>query len=101
MPSQILSIYESIPRPQTAKQKEVEHTIAEMAEVRAKKLGMERRAFMASAMGMATCFLASNKVWGNNFEVEDAESWEPEASAEKWPKGEYFVMDVQAHFTDD
>jgi len=100
MPTQLVSNEEFIPRPQTEPQKQVEHLIGEMSEVRAKKLGMDRRSFMGTAMGLATCFLASNKVWGNNFEVEDAESWEPEASAEKWPKGEYFVMDVQAHFTD-
>src|SRR5215470_12944005 len=100
MPTQLVSNEEYIPRPQSEPQKMVEHHITEMSEVRAKKLGMDRRAFMATSMGLATCFLASNKVFGNNFEVEDAESWEPEASAEKWPKGEYFIMDVQAHFTD-
>jgi hypothetical protein len=100
MPTQMLSTEEFIPRPQSEKQKEVEHYITEMSEVRAKKLGMERRAFMSTSMGLATCFLASNKAWGNNFEVEEAESWEPQASAEKWPKGEFFIMDVQGHFTD-
>lgn len=100
MPTQIVSNEEFIPRPQTEKQKHVEHLIGELSEERARKLGMDRRAFMATSMGLATCFLASNKVWGNNFEVEDAESWEPAASAEKYPKGEFFVMDVQGHFTD-
>ena len=33
-----------------------------MSEEKAKKLGMDRRDFMASSMGMATCFLASNMV---------------------------------------
>lgn len=100
MPTQLVSNEEYIPRPQTAPQKHVEHLISEMSEVRARKLGMDRRAFMATSMGLATCFLASNKVWGNNFEVMEEESWEPQASAERYPKGEYFVMDVQAHFTD-
>ncbi|HUQ90068.1 MAG TPA: amidohydrolase family protein [Bryobacteraceae bacterium] len=101
MPTQLVSNEEFIPRPQTPQQKAVEHLIREMSVERSKKLGMERRAFMASSMGLATCFLASNQVWGGNaFEVEEAESWEPEAAAEKWPKGEYFIMDVQAHFTD-
>jgi predicted TIM-barrel fold metal-dependent hydrolase len=100
MPTQLVSNEEYIPRPQTEPQKQVETLIGEMSELRAKKLGMDRRAFMATSMGLATCFLASNKVWGNNFEVDDAESWEPAANAEKWPKGEYFVLDVQAHFTD-
>jgi hypothetical protein len=100
MPTQIVSNEEFIPRPQTEKQKHVEHLIGELSEVRARKLGMDRRAFMATSMGLATCFLASNRVWGNNFEVEEEESWEPAAAAEKYPKGEYFIMDVQGHFTD-
>ncbi|MBL8173883.1 MAG: amidohydrolase family protein [Bryobacterales bacterium] len=100
MPTQLVSNEEYIPRPQTEPQKRVEHLIGEMSEVRAKKLGMDRRAFMATSMGLATCFLASNKVWGENFEVMEEESWEPQAAAERYPKGEYFVMDVQAHFTD-
>ncbi len=100
MPTQLVSNEEYIPRPQTEPQKQVEHLIGEMSAIRAKKLGMDRRAFMATSMGLATCFLASNKVWGNNFEVLEEESWEPQASAERYPKGEYFIMDVQAHFTD-
>ncbi|MBI4910266.1 MAG: amidohydrolase family protein [Acidobacteria bacterium] len=101
MPTQLVSNEEFVPRPQSPQQKKVEHLIGEMSEVRARKLGMDRRTFMASAMGMATCFLASNQAWGSNaFEVEEAETWEPAAADEKWPKGEYFVMDVQAHFTD-
>src|SRR5579871_1263640 len=99
VPTQVLSNEEFIPRPQSRKQQQVEHLIGEMAEEKSKKLGMDRRTFMASAMGMATCFLASNKVWGQVFDVEEAETFEPQASAEKWPKDEYFVIDVQAHFT--
>ncbi|MBI3693368.1 MAG: hypothetical protein HY238_00805, partial [Acidobacteria bacterium] len=99
MPTQIVSNEEFIPRPQNAQQKQVEHLIGEMAEQKSKKLGMDRRAFMASSMGMATCFLASNKVYGNCWDVEEAESMEPAASEEKYPKGEYFIIDVQSHFT--
>jgi len=32
-------------------------------------------------------------------EVDAAEAFEPAATAEKWPKGEYFILDVQSHFT--
>ena len=72
-----------------------------MAEERAKKLGMERRAFMASSMGLATCFLANNMVFGPQscWAVDEIESLEPGAYEDKYPKGEYFVMDVQSHFT--
>jgi predicted TIM-barrel fold metal-dependent hydrolase len=99
MPTQAVSNEEFVPRPQTQRQKHVEHLIGEMANERSKKLGMDRRAFMASAMGMATCFLASNKVYGKVFDVDEVETYESAAIEEKFPKGEYFVIDVQAHFT--
>lgn len=99
MPTQMLSTEEFIPRPQNERQKQVEHLIGEMSADKAKKLGMDRRKFMGSSMGLATCFAAMNKVYGQAFEVDEAETTEEDATAEKWPKGEYFVMDVQAHFT--
>ena len=100
VPTQVVSNEELIPRPQTAKQKEVEHLIGELSAVRAKKLDMPRRDFMRSSMGMATCFLASNMAYGKNYwEVDEAETWETAAFDEKWPKNEYFIIDVQAHFT--
>ncbi|MGH9719638.1 MAG: amidohydrolase family protein [Bryobacteraceae bacterium] len=99
MPTQIVSNEEFIPRPQNARQKQVENLIGEMSAANSKKLGMDRRAFMASPMGMAACFLAMNKVYGKCLDVDDAEAFEPQATEEKFPKGEYFVMDVQAHFT--
>src|SRR5207244_1286249 len=63
------------------------------------KLGMDRRTYLASSMGMATAFLAQNMVYGNYWAVDEAETVEPRASEEKWPKGEYLIIDVQAHFT--
>ncbi len=99
MPTQIVSNEEFIPRPQTEKQKQVEQLIGAMADQKSKKLGMDRRIFMRSNMGLAACFLASNQVFGKNFDVDEAESMEPDAYAEKWPKGEYFILDVQSHFT--
>lgn len=99
MPTQAVSNEEFIPRPQTERQKQLECLIGEMAEQRAKKLNMDRRSFMASSMGLATCFAASNRVYGKVFDVSDAETFEVAAIDEKYPKGEYFVIDVQAHFT--
>ncbi len=99
MPTQLVSNEEYIPRRQSDKQKAVERLIGEMAEEKSKKLGMERRAFMASSMGLATCFLASNKVWGKAFDVDEAETMEEAAYQEKWPKDDYFILDVQSHFT--
>src|SRR5215470_7337764 len=40
-----------------------------------------------------------NELYRNYGEVEEAETLEPAATEEKWPKGEYFIIDVQAHFT--
>jgi predicted TIM-barrel fold metal-dependent hydrolase len=99
VPTQIVSNEEFVPRPQTERQKQVENIIGEMSDVRAKKLGMSRRGFMSTSMGMATCFLAMNKVYGNVFEVEEVETWEDAPHFEKWPKSEYFIIDVQSHFT--
>ena len=61
---------------------------------------MQRRDFMRTSMGLATAFLASNMVYGPNWDVDAAETLEPAATEEKYPKGEYFVIDVQTHFTD-
>jgi predicted TIM-barrel fold metal-dependent hydrolase len=99
MPTQVVSNEEFAPRPQSPQQKRVEHLIGEMAEQKSKKLGMDRRSFMASAMGLATCFLAQNKVFGNVWDVDEVETMELAAIEEKFPKGEYFVLDVQAHFS--
>ena len=66
VPTQVVSNEELIPRPQSTKQKQIEAVIGELAEFKAKKLGMDRRGFMSSSMGLATCFMASNMVWGKN-----------------------------------
>ena len=99
MPTQVVSNEEFTPRKQTQRQKMVENLIGEISEDRAKRLGIDRRTFMASAMGMATCFLASNKVYGKVFDVDEIETFEAAAIEEKFPKGQYFVIDVQSHFT--
>ncbi|PYT18659.1 MAG: hypothetical protein DMG59_03510 [Acidobacteria bacterium] len=99
MPTQLVSNEELIPRRQTKDQKQVEHLILEMSAEKSKKLGMDRRKFMATSMGLATCFLAQNKVYGQAYDVDEAETYEEAATAEKWPKDEYFIIDVQSHFT--
>ncbi len=99
MPTQVVSNEEFIPRPQNAAQKYVEQLIGEMSAQKSKKLGMDRRAYLASSMGLATAFLAQNLVYGNYWNVDDAETLESKAVEEKFPKGEYFIIDVQSHFT--
>ncbi len=99
VPTQAVSNEEFIPRPQNERQKQLESLIGEMSAANAKKLGMDRRAFMASSMGLATCWLATNKVYGAALEVAEAEAFEPAATEEKFPKSDYFIFDVQSHFT--
>jgi len=99
MPTQIVSNEEFIPRPQNEKQKQVEGLIGELAAEKSKKLGMDRRTYLATSMGLATAFLAQNMVYGNYWDVDDAETLEPAATEERFPEGEYFIFDVQTHFT--
>jgi predicted TIM-barrel fold metal-dependent hydrolase len=99
VPTQVVSNEEFLPRPQNAQQKQVEHLIGVLAAEKARKLGMPRRDFLASAMGLATAFWASNQVYGKHWDVDEAETLDPAAIEEKWPKGEYFILDVQTHFT--
>jgi uncharacterized protein len=99
VPTQVVSNEELLPRPQHRLQQQVEALTMELGEQKAKKLGMKRRDFMRTAMGMATAWVAANKIYGNYWNVDDAETVEAQAVEEKFPKGEYFVVDVQAHFT--
>lgn len=103
VPTQVVSNEEFTPRPQTKKQKQIEALSMEWGERNAKKLGMTRRQYMASSMGIATCFLAANCVHGTNaWEVSEEEQFDPDAVEAKLTggkKGKYFIMDVQAHFS--
>ena len=100
VPTQPVSNEEYIPRPQNKQQREWELRIDQMATEKSKSLGMSKRDFLKSSMGMATAFYASNLVYGTFWDVAEAETLESAASEEKFPKGEYFVFDVQTHFTD-
>jgi predicted TIM-barrel fold metal-dependent hydrolase len=99
IPTQVVSNEEFTPRPQNKKQRQVEHLIGRWGAENAKKLGLRRRDFMRTSMGFATALLAMNRVHGPFWEVDPVEAFEPAATAEKWPKGEYFIVDVQTHFT--
>src|SRR5205085_10399503 len=83
VPTQVVSNEEFIPRPQNSQQKQVEALIGTLSEEKAKKLGMERRAFMASSMGLATAFLANNMVYGKHWDVDEIETLDPSATEEK------------------
>src|SRR5436305_14679539 len=80
VPTQVVSNEEFIPRPQNQQQKQVEHLTGSLAGENAKRLGIDRRSYLASSMGMATAFVASNMVFGSHWEVDAAEMLEPAAS---------------------
>ncbi len=100
IPTQAISNEEFYPPAQTDDQKRVEYLIHEIADKRAKRLGLSRRQFLRTSCGMATAFMAMNQVFGNFFEVAEAETWEPAAYDERWPKNQ-FIMDVQTHHVRD
>src|ERR1700722_7385911 len=85
VPTQMLSNEEFIPRPQNDRQKQVEHLIGEMSAEKSKKLGMDRRDFMSTSMGLATCFTAMNQVYGKAFEVEEYETTDSAARPINFP----------------
>lgn len=102
IPTQVVSNEEFIPRPQDTRQKQVENLIMETGTENAKKLGVDRRAYMASSLGIATALLAQNKVYGKVWDVDKEEPFEQaacEAKLSRGKKGKYFIIDVQAHFS--
>ncbi len=99
IPTQIVSNEEFMPRRQNVLQKEWEARAQQAGDENAKKIGMDRRAYMASSMGIAACLAAQNEVYGKVWDVEPEEVFEPQAVAERFPKSEYFIIDVQSHFT--
>jgi uncharacterized protein len=102
IPTQVVSNEEFLPRPQTEKQKQVESLTMEMGAANAKKLNMSRRAYMASSLGITTALLAQNRVFGAVWDIDKDEQFNLAAVQEKLTggkKGKYFIIDVQAHFS--
>ncbi len=102
VPTQIISNREFNPLPQTAQQKQVEAHIKALADTHGAKQGLDRRQFLRTASGMAAAFVAMNNVFGNLFNVSEAEAAEPERTAERAEalKGQ-FIFDDQTHFVRD
>lgn len=73
------------------------------ADTHAKKHGLSRRAFQASAMGAASALLSFNGVnaaagrTGGRFELADAAATDADVAADALSKKE-FIFDVQGHF---
>src|SRR5258708_11925052 len=95
VPTRMISNGEYMPAPQTEKQ--VESRMDELAESTSKKLGVDRRRFLAGAGGMAASFLAMNEVFGRFFNVDLVEMFEPAAYAQAGPSRDLFVFDDQLH----
>jgi uncharacterized protein len=102
IPTQIISNGEYNPLPQTEKQRQVEALIKEMGDKNAKRNGMDRRRFLATSAGMATAFLAMNKVFGPIWDVSEAEAADTDVAAERAGKyAKQFIFDDQTHFVRD
>jgi uncharacterized protein len=102
VPTQIVSNGEFNPLPQTHQQQQVEGQIKALADKHAVKLGMDRRHFLRTSCGMAAAFVAMNHVFGNLFDVSEAEAAAPERAADraKSLQGQ-FIFDDQTHFVQD
>src|SRR5215470_3335454 len=102
IPTQIVSNGEYLPPSQSAMQKRVEERINELADANGKRLGLSRRQFMRTGCGMAAAFLAMNEIYGPVFQVEAAESRDPEMTlARAQSLAGQFIFDVQTHFVRD
>jgi len=98
IPTQMISNGEFMPMPQSRRQMRVEELIHKAADVYGKKMGMDRRAFLKTASGMAVAFMAMNQVYGDLFNVDKAEASDAmaaEARAARM-KGQA-VIDTQTH----
>jgi predicted TIM-barrel fold metal-dependent hydrolase len=99
IPTRMSSNEEFVPPPQSAKQKEWENRLRELADRNARRLGMSRRAFLQTSAGTAAAMLCFNQVFGKTYEVDPIEALDPAAFEERWPKNE-FIFDNQTHHID-
>ncbi|MCU0835286.1 MAG: amidohydrolase [Chromatiaceae bacterium] len=102
LPTRVVSNGEHLPPPQTAEQRQVEVRMQAIAERGAARHGMDRRAFLASAAGIAAGLLAMNEVYGALFQVARSEAEDPAAAqASRRALEHQLVFDVQLHFVHD
>jgi predicted TIM-barrel fold metal-dependent hydrolase len=102
IPTQVVSNGEFTPLPQSADQKRFEARIASLADELAPRHGLDRRAFLRTAAGMSTAFLAMNEVFGPVFSASRAEAATPGmADARAKSLAHQFIVDCQTHFVRD
>ena len=97
IPTRMVSNGEYMPAPQSKRQRQVEHRIRELSEAASRKLGIDRRRFLAGTGGMAAAFIAMNEVFGRFFDVKPIEMFESAAYAQAGTPGDLFVFDDQLH----
>jgi uncharacterized protein len=102
IPSQVVSNGEFMPAPQNERQRQFERRIKSMAETLSGRHGMGRRAFLASAAGMAAAFSVMNELYGPVFAFDSAEATEPGMAAARADKlSSQFIVDLHTHFIRD
>ncbi|MEZ6023098.1 MAG: hypothetical protein R3C16_06735 [Hyphomonadaceae bacterium] len=102
LPTQIVSSDEYVPPPQTEQQRQVERRLYSFADEIAPKLGLSRRRFFQTPMGMAAAFLAMNQVYGCAFAGDAREASDPDmAHARADALADQFIMDMHTHFLRD
>ncbi len=73
-----------------------------LADLLGSRLGMSRRDFIRSQMGLAASFMAINSVFGAFFSVDPSEAATPGAAAERIDSlADQFIFDVQVHYVND
>lgn len=97
IPTRMVSNGEYMPVPQTDKQRQVEARVQDLAESASKKLGIDRRQFLAGTGGMAAAMIAMNEVFGHFFNVSHVEMFETTAYAQSGTPKDLFVFDDQLH----
>jgi predicted TIM-barrel fold metal-dependent hydrolase len=97
VPTTMVSNGEYMPVPQTEKQQRVEERIKDLSDSASRKLGVDRRRFLAGTGGMAAAFVAMNEVFGPFFDVNPIELLEPVAYAESAVPRDLFIFDDQLH----
>ena len=97
VPTRMVSNGEYMPVPQTDQQKQVEARIDELSQSASKKLGVDRRQFLAGSGGMAASFLAMNEIFGRFFDVSPIEMFETVAYAQSGTPRDLFIFDDQLH----
>jgi len=97
VPTRMISNGEHMPIAQTAEQKRVEHRIADLADTVGRRMGLGRRRFLAGTGGVAASFLAMNEVYGQFFDVDRDELYQPDAALPNAPPRDLFVFDDQLH----